>query len=150
MPDTTGQVYPTSDTTEQFLLPSRQTQQDNFCFSKDTTEWFNLTRDTTERSNLTLDTIGLVLSHTTHSRRVTPHARCNRKMIPHSTTLPHAHSVASSDHVSELLLIAAPGDQLVADRLVALPPRLGRVIDDHVLIGWGSLAVGERTKRFIG
>ena len=58
---------------------------------------------------------------------------------------PDSYIVAPVDHVAELLLAAAAALELVADGLVALPPRPERTVHYTVLIDRRHLR--ENTKR---
>ena len=51
----------------------------------------------------------------------------------------HTNIVASSNHITELSVISASACQLVADRLVAFPPRTPGTPDHGMLIRWRNL-----------
>ena len=62
------------------------------------------------------------------------------------SVIPDVGSVAAVDHVPEGVLVSASRDQLVADRLVPLPPGPVRVVDQGVLV-WGRDLVASMKNR---
>ena len=61
--------------------------------------------------------------------------------------IPDVDSVAAGDHVPQSVLVSASRGQLVADRLVPLPPGAKGLADHGVLVGGGRSGKSGQSNR---